>query len=269
MRLTVKSTSLGNGAPQYWELHFLSRGAFGHQVLGQSRQLSSSTSPCPGLVGTDRWLFKNMQKRRALLIIPAAVSSLLYASLDEQQKVHAVALANGYTRVARLVSTAAVLVADYKWTAWRLRDDPGIVQLSNARRSQAVLDRAAGEAEKAWKDAYDNGHDRQRLAAAERAAELARREASDVGTSVAELQLHVDDLWLSTHERNSLRLLPLCKTHRGVYIKLAQHLSQMDYLLPRAYTKAFAAMLDDAPQSEYSAVRNTVKEELGAFPEVS
>ena len=209
-----------------------------------------------------------MRNSRLALIVPAAAPFLVYSSFDEDQKAQVGALANGYKRIARLVSTTALLVADYKWTAWRLRDEAGILLLINARRTQAALDSAAGEAEKAWKRAYDNGYDRQRLAAAERAAELARCEASDAGTLVAELQLSVDDLWLPTHERNAARLLGLCKTNRGVYIKLAQHLSQLDYLLPRAYTNAFATMLDDAPQSDYSAVRKTVKEELGSYPEV-
>jgi hypothetical protein len=209
-----------------------------------------------------------MRNSRLALIVPAAAPFLVYSSFDEDQKAQVGALANGYKRIARLVSTTALLVADYKWTAWRLRDEAGILLLINARRTQAALDSAAGEAEKAWKLAYDNGYDRQRLAAAERAAELARCEASDAGTLVAELQLSVDDLWLPTHERNAARLLGLCKTNRGVYIKLAQHLSQLDYLLPRAYTNAFATMLDDAPQSDYSAVRNTVRDELGSYPEV-
>lgn len=52
-----------------------------------------------------------------------------------------------------------------------------------------------------------------------------------------------------------------------VYIKLAQHLSQMDYLLPDEYTHTLRSCLDDAPRSSWEDVRETVREELGKYPE--
>jgi len=41
----------------------------------------------------------------------------------------------------------------------------------------------------------------------------------------------------------------------------------MDYILPRAYTMTLAAMLDDAPQSDYLSVSETIQQELGGKPE--
>lgn len=38
--------------------------------------------------------------------------------------------------------------------------------------------------------------------------------------------------WSAVHQRSANRLLRLCRVNQGVYIKLAQHLAQLDHLLP-------------------------------------
>lgn len=58
----------------------------------------------------------------------------------------------------------------------------------------------------------------------------------------------------ATHKRCAERLLALARQNRGVYIKLAQHLSQMDYVLPEEYCDTLRQCLDDAPQSTYEDV---------------
>jgi len=68
------------------------------------------------------------------------------------------------------------------------------------------------------------------------------------------------------HQRAADKLLWLARANKGVYIKLAQHLSQLDYLLPDAYTSTLRACLDDAPRSSWADVCATIEAELGQHP---
>jgi aarF domain-containing kinase len=67
----------------------------------------------------------------------------------------------------------------------------------------------------------------------------------------------------AVHQRGADRLLWLARTNKGVYIKLAQHLAQLDYLLPDEYTTTLRACLRDAPTSSYDDVRRTIQLDFG------
>ena len=71
----------------------------------------------------------------------------------------------------------------------------------------------------------------------------------------------------SAATRATRRDFALGKSERRVYVKIAQHCAQLDYLLPPEYTTAFACCLDDAARSSWDDVRAVVKEELGAEPD--
>jgi len=70
-----------------------------------------------------------------------------------------------------------------------------------------------------------------------------------------------------THQKAAERLLDLCRINGGVYIKIGQHLANLDYIIPSEYVNTLSALFDDAPCSEYSDVREVIKEELGYYPE--
>ncbi|CAM9216254.1 unnamed protein product, partial [Heterosigma akashiwo] len=69
------------------------------------------------------------------------------------------------------------------------------------------------------------------------------------------------------HRTGAAALLELCRRNAGVYVKLGQHLAQLDYMIPREYVSTMAALFDDAPQTEYQHVREVIREELGQYPE--
>lgn len=46
------------------------------------------------------------------------------------------------------------------------------------------------------------------------------------------------------HRRAAERLLGLCGTNGGVYVKLGQHLSQLDFILPNEFIEVLQSMLD-------------------------
>lgn len=58
-----------------------------------------------------------------------------------------------------------------------------------------------------------------------------------------------------THERVAQRLLSLCKTNGGLYIKLGQGIASMNHVLPPQYNQAFS-VLHDQVVTDY--VRDTI-----------
>ncbi|KAD2805177.1 hypothetical protein E3N88_38554 [Mikania micrantha] len=70
------------------------------------------------------------------------------------------------------------------------------------------------------------------------------------------------------HTRSAHRLEDLCFKNGGIYIKLGQHVGQLDYLVPIEYAKTMRdSMLNRCPTSTYDQVCQVVKKELGGAPE--
>lgn len=84
---------------------------------------------------------------------------------------------------------------------------------------------------------------------------------------VVETSKNDDDVPTNVHQRNANRLLQLCRTNGGVYIKVGQHLANLDLLLPDEYLQSLSSLFDDAPVSSYEDVCHVIKEELGSSPE--
>lgn len=77
-----------------------------------------------------------------------------------------------------------------------------------------------------------------------------------------EQQLH------ACHQRSADKLLKLCFDNGGIYIKLGQHIGQLDHLLPEEYVVTMREhMLDKCPVSSYAEVRQIIQEDLGSPPE--
>ena len=93
------------------------------------------------------------------------------------------------------------------------------------------------------------------LAGAQAALSLLSGEAGDGGGS------------RGVHRRNADRLLRLCRANAGVYVKVGQHLANLDLLLPDEYIATLAALFDDAPESSPESVREVIREELGGSPD--
>ena len=64
------------------------------------------------------------------------------------------------------------------------------------------------------------------------------------------------------HKKAAGRLLELCRENGGVYIKVGQHLANLDYLIPEEYIEVLSSLFDEAPQSEISDVIGVIEEEL-------
>ncbi|KAJ7542373.1 hypothetical protein O6H91_10G103500 [Diphasiastrum complanatum] len=69
------------------------------------------------------------------------------------------------------------------------------------------------------------------------------------------------------HVRCANRLQALCFKNGGIYIKLGQHVGQLDYLLPQEYVETMRnSLLDKCPVSTYEQVCAVFSAELGLLP---
>ncbi|GLJ21461.1 hypothetical protein SUGI_0395900 [Cryptomeria japonica] len=69
------------------------------------------------------------------------------------------------------------------------------------------------------------------------------------------------------HLRCANRLQELCFQNGGIYIKLGQHIGQLEYLIPQEYVEVMrTSMLNKCPTSSYSQVCDVFTKELGKLP---
>lgn len=103
------------------------------------------------------------------------------------------------------------------------------------------------------------------------------RDISTAGCMIADYQFSLKGLPLGSlermkakhecHVRCADRLQLLCFTNGGIYIKLGQHIAQLDHLLPAEYVEAMRrSMLNKCPESSYTQVCQVFLAELGKLP---
>ncbi|XP_010535166.1 PREDICTED: putative ABC1 protein At2g40090 [Tarenaya hassleriana] len=70
------------------------------------------------------------------------------------------------------------------------------------------------------------------------------------------------------HLRSARKLQELCFKNGGIYIKLGQHIGQLEYLVPEEYVRTMReSMLNRCPVSSYEQVCAVFKKELGETPD--
>lgn len=65
------------------------------------------------------------------------------------------------------------------------------------------------------------------------------------------------------HKKSAEKLLELCCTNKGVYIKVGQHIAALDYLLPSEYVQTMKILHSCAPQNTIQEVFKVLREDLG------
>jgi len=65
------------------------------------------------------------------------------------------------------------------------------------------------------------------------------------------------------HHRSAERLLKLFKRNGGIYIKLGQHMSALEHILPMEYSSTMTVLQDQAPISSMADLSAVIREDLG------
>ncbi|KAJ3299973.1 putative aarF domain-containing protein kinase 1 [Borealophlyctis nickersoniae] len=64
------------------------------------------------------------------------------------------------------------------------------------------------------------------------------------------------------HTRCAKRLLQLCETNGGIYLKLGQHIAALVFLLPVEYTNTFRVLFDQCPPTSLEDVERLFRKDL-------
>ena len=200
----------------------------------------------------------------SILMGGSAGGMCAYVSAGEEQRREIRAVAGASYRIANLVGTVGTIVADYTLSMYVLKTgsmsneyDRLCNQLNQYQTNQEQYTinqwKAADEKEEQhWKDKIVE----------------TRGLIDKTSTSLAELTSNGGSSSLSPlHTRCAVRLKNLCATNKGVYIKLGQHLSQLDHILPDEYTHNLRPLLANNPTSSWESVHRVICEEFGNTPE--
>ncbi|XP_067013048.1 aarF domain-containing kinase 1 isoform X1 [Anabrus simplex] len=74
------------------------------------------------------------------------------------------------------------------------------------------------------------------------------------------------ELKSKVHKEAAEKLLDLCCTNKGVYIKVGQHIGALDYLVPKEYVETMKILHSHAPCSKLEEVYQVLKEDLKQDP---
>ncbi|CAG2169391.1 unnamed protein product, partial [Oppiella nova] len=69
--------------------------------------------------------------------------------------------------------------------------------------------------------------------------------------------------WSAVHQRSADRLLELCCTNGGVFIKVGQHIAALEYLVPHEYVNTLKVLHSRAPRSSLHDIKRVIAEETG------
>jgi hypothetical protein len=155
-------------------------------------------------------------------------------------------------RALRLVSTAILIVTDYEFdkVASKLfpaSDPQRIYWEEEKRRRQRELEEAqiAYTSPKPNDMVEKSGMTRQEFVMAQK--ESVHRASERLAETEGELSALGGKG--SVHYKAANRLLRLCHKNGGVYIKIGQHLANLDYLIPEEYIEVLSSLFNEAPQS--------------------
>ena len=171
-------------------------------------------------------------------------------------------------RAGRLAVKGGAIVLEYRRARrWDLELPADLVALEERHLE---LQKIAGQDEHARALASERDAPASERAAAAKKAEESRLLAVRIGEEIALRRVThgheagMQDRWDALHTKCALSLLDLCIANGGVYVKLGQHVAQLDYLVPEAYTRTLSALFATNRASPWSDVREIVEADLGA-----
>ena len=161
-------------------------------------------------------------------------------------------------RALRLMSTCFLIVADYKIMplfALGSTDDcewekEYAVRLQAFQTAQERFASLAEESEERKVEASQLAEAKQTMEASASALAEARTALTAQNSSTSQ-----------RHHRVAQRILRLCQTNRGIYIKIGQHLANLDYLLPLEYIACLQQLYNDNPTTPFALVQQVLNDE--------
>ena len=180
-------------------------------------------------------------------------------------------------RALRLVSTAARIAFDYQTAKYSSSSSSNNNNNHNEQQEyweQQVESRlqALQQAQDIYANESPTEHTQnmtpvRRMTVKRTQKQIMMQAAEELAFAEEQLQKHGGSTKSQFHTKQAKRLLQLCHANKGVYIKVGQHLANLDYLIPEEYIEMLATLFDDNPVTSYADVTTVVQEDLGATPE--
>lgn len=227
------------------------------------------TRACTTHIPTTKPFIRTNNQRWRSIVIPLVVCGLsgtaIYHfndaavehdsnSVQKQPVLHEINKSlQSYRRLYNLLSTVVAICGDYGYHMYIRKHDPSRYDEVKGHLIDTQL----------LLDAYYNNNNR----SDHDEASIAQLEVKLASLKSELLQLSRSSSWHSIHLRNALRLYRLCEANRGIYIKLGQHLGQLDYLLPQEYIEALSPLYAATPITPYHEVCHLFQKETGLHPE--
>lgn len=175
-------------------------------------------------------------------------------------------------RVGRLVGCFVKLVAEYKFPAMVSHNNKhpeSSPELEFWHSELAKRQQAFDDAQSIYSKESQHHDIRDRVQAKKHEKTAMEVAANELADAKAQLEaIGTADRTSERHQRGANLLLDLCHQNCGVYIKIGQHLANLDYLLPSEYILTLSKLYDDNPVTDYDAVCQVIQEDLGAHPNV-
>lgn len=168
-------------------------------------------------------------------------------------------------RVVRLVKTAALMAADYQMADWldtEPQDSAAQYWEREVERRKKVLDDAQTTYTQQTHPELDNYA---RFLAKSHEKRAMEKAAEELTYAQEQLEKHPSRT-SRIHRKAANRLLQLCHDNRGVYIKVGQHIANLDYLVPHEYIQVLSALFDNNPRTTYADVRRIIQQDFGKDP---
>ena len=199
---------------------------------------------------------------RNLFLSSIPTGTLAYIVIDEEKRRNISSIMGASYRILNLVGTVGTIVTDYTINYYLFEPkatkyDKLMTKLNNYQTDQEIFTRNQWDAKsemesKLWKMKINE----------------TRKKINETSEALANLSNKGGSSSLSTvHDRCSKRLRDLCIKNKGVYIKLGQHLSQLDHVLPEEYPKNLRCLLSNNPKSDWESVQRVITEDLHSPPE--
>ncbi|KAG8622778.1 hypothetical protein KVT40_009289 [Elsinoe batatas] len=180
--------------------------------------------------------------------------------------------------------TSALCLSKSSWiaskqkTARRIHDEPSILrqyasgatqQIRGATRSRRLLYTAAGTIAVGAVAVYTSEEARHLYQAAQRSGRVVTTLFLCINDYRSTLKHHGEDpdhysaLLKACHQRCADRTYSALEKNGSIFVKLGQHLSSMNYLLPTEWCDTFIPLQDKCPVSSFESVQEMVLKDTG------
>jgi hypothetical protein len=200
-------------------------------------------------------------KDLAMLLSGVGIFGYTYIAADERRYRNASRAASSASRMASLCGAVSLICMDYGFVMYNQRNvqspqDEAAAELQacNTEFERLITLRETGAGGPAASMA-------EAIKAAKARLQIAGGRMAVLMSDPAASALH------QVHLRSAMRLKTLCERNKGVYIKLGQHLGQLDYLLPPEYIDTLKTLFADNPESPLDSILRVIEEDTGRSAE--